>query len=53
MGIEQVTLDLAPSHGWYDCSVLIGGHKGFEERFAGKVETGAEGKTDPLMGGMV
>lgn len=49
-GKKEILLDLSASHGWYDFSVLVEGADAFEERFAGKVETGAIGKTDPLLG---
>ena len=52
-GKKEVVVKLAGSHGWYDLSVHVEGSEGFEERFAGKVETGVEGQTDPLMGRMV
>jgi phospholipase C len=50
---KNIVLDLSKNHGWYDLSVTAEGKSNFEERFAGKVETGKEGKTDPLMGGVV
>lgn len=43
-------IDLSGSHLWYDISVRCAGIEGFEERFAGRVEIGADGLTDPLMG---
>ncbi len=45
-----LTLNLEHSHCWYDFSIRAKGHPEFEERFAGRVETGKPGKTDPLMG---
>jgi phospholipase C len=39
-------LALAKSHGWYDISVRVGG---FEQRFAGRVETGKDSMSDPAM----
>ena len=47
-----VILDLSKSFNWYDLSVKIDGVTGFEQRFAGHVETGVISHTDPLMGGM-
>jgi phospholipase C len=52
-GNTRVVLKLAKNHNWYDFSVKLNGHDTFEERFAGRVETGAPTKTDPLMGGVV
>ena len=52
-GKKTILVDLSRHHGWYDLAITVEGKDGFEERFAGKVETGAEGKSDPLMGGLV
>lgn len=52
-GATRVVLNLADSHGWYDFSVTINGAGGFERRYAGRVETGKESFSDPLMGGIV
>lgn len=48
-----VVLNLSKNYHWYDFSVKIKGDDIFEERFAGRVETGAVTKTDPVMGGVV
>jgi len=45
-----VTLRLAQSHHWYDFSVTILGADRFFRRFAGRVETGRPGFSDPVMG---
>lgn len=37
-------------NGWYDFSLLAMNNTFFEKRFAGKVETGTPGITDPIMG---
>lgn len=50
---KEIVFDLSQSYDWYDFSVMVEGKSGFEERFAGKVETGKEGKADPLMGGVI
>lgn len=49
---ETVVLKLntANAFGWYDFSVKTDGDATFERRYAGRVETGIAGKTDPLMG---
>jgi len=49
----SIVLDLSKTHNWYDHSVKVKGYDWFEERFAGRVETGAVTKTDPLMGGLI
>ncbi|MBC6112696.1 phospholipase C, phosphocholine-specific [Pedobacter sp. CCM 8938] len=46
-------IDLTKSYNWYDLSVSVKAKDQYIERFAGRVETGSIGKTDPLMGGMV
>lgn len=47
---KEVLLNLGKSFGWYDYSVKVKGDTGFEQRFAGRVETGKTSFTDPLMG---
>lgn len=44
-----MTLALEKSHGWYDLSVRIQGKEGFEKRYAGRIETGTDGISDPAM----
>ncbi len=48
-----LNINLSKSYGWYDHSIKVKGYGQFEERFAGRVETGAVSKTDPLMGRVV
>jgi phospholipase C len=48
-----MVLNLEKNHNWYDFSVKAKSNAAFEERFAGRVETGLATKTDPLMGGVV
>jgi len=43
-------IDLKTSYGWYDFSVKLKGNDVFEQRFAGRVETGMHSYTDPFMG---
>jgi phospholipase C len=45
-----VRVNLTKSSGWYDLSVTIEGDLAFENRFAGRVETGKESISDPAMG---
>jgi phospholipase C len=47
-----VVLKLQGSRGWYDFSVKADGWKA-ESRYAGRVETGEAGVSDPLMGGEI
>jgi phospholipase C len=42
-------LPLAASHAWYDFSVAVDGATDFARRFAGRVETGKAGSSDPAM----
>ncbi len=48
-----VVLDLTKSFGWYDVTVKVDGFQRFEQRFAGRVETGKSSYSDPFMGGVV
>jgi phospholipase C len=52
-GKATLVLDLEKSHHWYDFSVKITGHHTFEKRYAGRVETGKSGYSDPFMGKVV
>lgn len=47
---HTVILDLDKSHRWYDFSVRISGFDHYERRYAGRVENGEPGITDPAMG---
>ncbi len=49
---EQTTLTIpsAKNQGWYDLSVRVNGHDGFEVRYAGRIETGRDSISDPYMG---
>ena len=46
-------LNLRDSHGWYDFSIKVAGYDDFEKRYAGRVETGKEGFSDPFMGRVI
>lgn len=46
----SVILSLDKSYGWYDFTIKAKGRSGFLKRYAGRVETGKAGKTDPAMG---
>lgn len=48
--VKQLLLKLSGSYGWYDFNITANRYSGFEERFAGRVETGKESKSDPVMG---
>ena len=50
--LTNLSLDLSQSHHWYDFSVDVKGHENFTKRYAGRVETGNAGITDPLMGAL-
>ena len=43
-------IDVSKSHGWYDISVTVNGNEAFKQTFAGRIENGRPGRTDPLIG---
>jgi phospholipase C len=43
-------VDVSRSHGWYDISVVSDDNNSFMQIFAGRLEDGKPGRTDPLMG---
>ena len=43
-------MDLDKSFGWHDFAIRIAGNDSFEQRYAGRVETGEWSITDPAMG---
>lgn len=43
-------INLSDSHQWYDMEISIEGYPGFRWAYAGKVETGKAGYTDPQIG---
>ena len=47
---RSVGLNLKNSNNWYDFSVKITDFDAFEQRYAGRVETGKDSFSDPLMG---
>lgn len=47
---SAIVLNLGKSFGWYDFTVRVQGYDDFERRYAGHVETGEAGYTDPFMG---
>ena len=49
----KVVLDLLKQYGWYDFTVKVPGSNLFERRFAGRVETGLSGYSDPFMGRVI
>ncbi|MBS0210214.1 MAG: phospholipase C, phosphocholine-specific [Planctomycetes bacterium] len=49
----RILIDPCRGQGWYDFSLLVQGFEQFEKRHAGRVETGADGITDPYMGRLV
>jgi phospholipase C len=48
-GSATMNVPCLPGKGWYDYSLRIKGVDGFEKRFAGRIETGKEGISDPQM----
>lgn len=45
-----VALDFASSDRWYDFSVTVEGVEGFSSRYAGRIENGDPGLSDPAIG---
>lgn len=43
-------IDLSGHFNWYDVTVKVRGNRLLAKRYAGRVETGKAGKTDPFMG---
>lgn len=47
---RQITVETTNSSCWYDLSISVADIAGFEKRYAGRVETGQWGISDPAMG---
>jgi phospholipase C len=47
-----INLNLKESHNWYDFSISVDGYDTFKQRYAGRVETGKDGFSDPLIAGI-
>jgi phospholipase C len=47
---KDIFLELGKNHNWYDFSIRVNGFNAFEKRYAGRVENGEEGFSDPLIG---
>ncbi|MES2810495.1 MAG: phospholipase domain-containing protein, partial [Bacteroidota bacterium] len=43
-------INLQKSHHWYDFTINLKGNANFSRGYAGRVETGKHGFTDPLIG---
>jgi len=50
---KHVSLKLSKQFGWYDFTIRVAGHDVFERRYAGRVETGRPGFSDPYMGRVI
>ncbi len=50
---ERFSLNLEKSFGWYEVNICVKGFERFMKQYAGRVETGKESMTDPLMGQIV
>ena len=48
-----VPLEASKQFGWYDFSLKVPGIEGYQRRWAGRVETGQESQSDPVMGGLI
>jgi phospholipase C len=49
-GNITVRLDISAGSGWYDHTITVEGFEGYERRYAGRIETGKDGISDPAMG---
>jgi len=47
---SELALNVGPSFGWYDLRIRVAGAGHYEQRYAGKIETGRESFTDASMG---
>lgn len=54
VGGQTITkvLNLDKSHHWYDFSIGVKDHPNFTKQYAGRVENGTHGFTDPLIGAL-
>jgi phospholipase C len=50
---EKIILDQDKSFGWYDYGLYVKGYDHFEKRYAGRIESGEDGFSDPRMGGII
>jgi len=46
---EEFVIPLGDTHGWYDFAFTSPNHADFKQHFAGRIETGKESFTDPLI----
>jgi phospholipase C len=51
--VDTFEVNFASTHWWYDLSVTVAGFRRFSQRYAGHLETGKQGITDPAMGRVV
>jgi phospholipase C len=49
-GMAELAIDTKLGLGWYDLTVSVASNKMFHKRYAGRVETGQLGYSDPAMG---
>ena len=49
-GMETFIVHTKESYGWYDFTIAVDGMSDFQQRYAGRVETGKPSKSDPFMG---
>jgi phospholipase C len=47
---NNILINLSKQFGWYDFTVIVEGSETFERRYAGRVDTGEPGFSDPFMG---
>jgi len=49
----RIPIHVSDSHGWYDFTLKVRGHDGYQVNYAGHFENGKESNTDPVMGGIM
>ncbi len=49
-GLRALVVPSSRTSGWYDVRVRVDGSPNFEQRYAGRVETGRDGFSDPAIG---
>lgn len=49
----KIVINLEKSSGWYDFTLKVDRNDGYERRYTGHVETGADSISDPFMGAVI
>ena len=49
-GSAEWSSDTSDAHGWYDLAVTVVGNAAYLRQFAGRIENGSPGVSDPRLG---